>query len=144
MQYPKAPGIGLFLLLVVFIAGCATSTPDRYIPVVPVNGTPVTFGSADDGRGYALPRNTEFTVSLRETRADQSLWKASVSPGLTILEDRYIADPAAPRVDINGFHTWRLRAAENGPQTFRADYYQSGTTVQKTFSLSLQVLPESG
>lgn len=143
MRYRAFFSIGLLLFFLVFVSGCTGSSRNQFTPIKAVNGTPVNFTISDNGKGYSIPKNTEFTVTLIETRADRSIWRASASPGLTVLGDQYHPNPAAIRVDINGFHVWKIRAVENGLQTFSADYYQSGDTVQNHFTLYLQVLRES-
>ena len=135
----------IILIFVVFMAGC-TDTPQKTLPVkTPVNGM-IVFNESDNGDAYAINRNTEFFVNLTESYATGTKWHARLSGGLELLDDDYRADPKSVRVDIGGTRTWRLRATGTGQQSFQADFYQfsDADKVQESYSLSLQVLPDSG
>jgi predicted secreted protein len=158
---PYALHIGAILILVVFAAGYTGGYLSRDRPLAqpvggenaqpfhqlrPSEGTTIVLDEADDGQMYALPRNTGFTVILPETPALGHSWNTTISPGLNLLNSQYVADPYAPRFDVNGTHIWMLNAKNSGLQEFRAWFVLGGSPgnpVVETYSVKLLVNPDT-
>jgi predicted secreted protein len=140
--------IGVFLVLVVFVAGCTGTNSfadnTKQVPLITtVNGSAIVFNESDNGNVYSIPRTTEFTINLTESFATGTKWHASPSPGIKILDDNYYANPKSIRFDVGGTRSWHLLAAVPGQQSFHADYFFEGVneTPQKSYNLALHVLP---
>ena len=82
-------------------------------------------------------------VTLKENPTTGYGWNITVSPGLVIETDEYVADPHAPGIaGSGGVHHWVVRATETGNQTFEGVYRRSWEPVtgsEKRYTLSLQV-----
>ena len=143
------------LFLVILASGCtkvqSTQPSENQTPVdlsftylvipPPSDGSQIVFTEQDNGKGYAFPENTEFTVNLTETLATNNPWKVSLSPGLTLLDSRYYANASMPRFDVGGTHVWTLEATGSGPQSFHAGLGAYGNSSQGNYTVLLQVIP---
>ncbi|WP_342678727.1 protease inhibitor I42 family protein [Methanofollis sp. UBA420] len=82
-------------------------------------------------------------ISLRENPTTGYLWNATLSSGLTLLNDTYTVDPHSEgMVGVGGTHLWLVRADAAGNQTFSAVYkrpWENTTGTEDTFSLTLKV-----
>jgi len=68
----------------------------------------------------------EFIIALKENPTTGFMWNATVTSGLTILNDTYTPDAAAAgMVGVGGTHSWVLTGTETGQQHFRAVYMRS-------------------
>jgi predicted secreted protein len=158
---PYALYIAAILILVVFAAGYTGGYLSRDRPLVrpvgednnpavhllrPSEGTTIVLDETDDGQTYTLPRNAQFTIILPETLAYGYSWNTTISPGLNLLNSQYVADPYAPRFDVNGTHIWMLNAEDSGLQEFRALFVKRRspeTPVAETYSVKLLVTPDT-
>ena len=140
---------GIVLVFLLCISGCTSNTSQNHVAqeniplITPVNGSSTVFYESDNGKTYAIPRNTEFTINLTESFATGTKWHASMSPGIRLIDDNYYANPKSIRFDIGGTRSWHLLATEPGLQLFHAAFFFEGVneTPQKSYNLSLQVLP---
>lgn len=67
--------------------------------------------------------NDTRSIYLKENPTTGYGWNATISDGLRVEEDTYIADPVSPGiVGSGGVHFWLIRAVEKGNQTFDAVY----------------------
>jgi predicted secreted protein len=158
---PHALLSGAILVLVVYAAGHAGMYLSQDRPLVhpdggeniqpvcqltPAEGTTIVLDEMDGDQMCSIPRNTEFVIILPETPADGYSWNTAISPGLSILNTQYVADPYSPRFDLNGTHIWTLQAKDSGLQEFNASSAQGGspgTPVMDTYTVRLLVRPES-
>lgn len=75
------------------------------------------------GSRETMMLNDTRSIYLKENPTTGYGWNATISEGLRIEEDTYIADPVSPGiVGSGGVHFWLIRAVEKGNQTFDAVY----------------------
>jgi inhibitor of cysteine peptidase len=84
-----------------------------------------TFTEADNGTTIStIALNESFRISLKENPTTGYTWNVTVSPGLILLSDNYIA-PKDAMPGAGGVHEWNLKAIKSGNQTFNAIYKRS-------------------
>ena len=115
---------------------------------IPINGPPagtnLVFNESDNGKAFAIPANTEFSINLTETFATNEPWRITPSSGLQLLDSQYYANPSMPRFDIDGTHVWLFTAKEPGLQSFHAETRWYGDSPRGRYTLVLKVIPQSG
>ena len=94
--------------------------------LIPKEGKSIVLDEDDNNEAFEIPRNTQFTIILRETLAQGYSWNTSMSSELALLNSQYVADPDAPRFDVNGTHLWILRPEGPGMQEFNASFVRKG------------------
>lgn len=151
------PVIAVILFTVILIAGCtqpatppATKTPTATAtPTVPATTTvvptptPVKFVYNESANGTTanLPLGTTFMVRLDENPTTGYTWNVSVTGGLNITDDNFIA-PTSGLAGAGGVHTWNVLTVKNGTQKFSGIYMRSWENVtpeDTTYSLNINV-----
>lgn len=138
----------IMLLAALLIAGCSNqdnaskATEGMQTPVdqqpepqeveqepAPQIGTETGEGVSDamtniqSGARETMMLNDTRSIYLKENPTTGYGWNATISEGLRVEEDTYIADPVSPGiVGSGGVHFWLIRAVERGNQTFDAVY----------------------
>lgn len=70
-----------------------------------------------------VPLNNTIEIYLKENPTTGYMWNASVSSGLKIENDTYVADRVKPGVvGSGGTHYWLVKGTQKGNQTFDAVY----------------------
>jgi inhibitor of cysteine peptidase len=141
-----AAWIGLVLL-----AGCSgpaagpaptpTPTPAMTPTPQPLEGT--TFTQADNGGTYPVSPGEVAELRLAENPTTGYTWNLSLTPGLTLVNDRYIPDdPTGQLIGSGGTHVWFVEAAGTGEQVITGSYRRSWEAPAGTapdFTLTLLV-----
>nr|WP_319375641.1 protease inhibitor I42 family protein [uncultured Methanoregula sp.] len=136
----------IICLITAFSAGCtsqskpatpaATPAPVSTSAAAPA-GTqvaktqvPVTIATAANGYytltesenkgSYLVSKNDLLYVDLDENPSTGYLWNMTVSPGLTIVKDDYIAPTTGQGVGASGTHEWEIKATGIGDQKISA------------------------
>ncbi len=145
-------GFFILLVALVLITGCtstpqetqqtetATATPTATqaetvtTPAPVVNETPaqeLSFSEeiaviqkrTDEEGPITMALNTTTDIDLRENPTTGYMWNATVSSGLEIVNDTYIA-PETQMPGAGGMHEWVVKAVAPGNQTFSAVYHR--------------------
>jgi len=125
---------GLILLMTIILLTCGCTTPEQAEETEPVQGNdPASHEeevtSMDDPTTIeheTLPLQERRDIFLKENPTTGYGWNITVSPGLVIETDEYVADPHAPGIaGSGGVHHWVVRATETGNQTFEGVYRRS-------------------
>ena len=87
-------------------------------------GTTRTFTESDNGKSIALTRGQVIKVQLNENPTTGYRWQPTVSSGIQITDDTYVASTSG-RLGAGGIHTWTLKITGTGIQHFSADYKRS-------------------
>lgn len=95
---------------------------------------------------WALKGDT-LVISLKENPTTGYSWNVSASPGLSLVDDKYVQDPAAEgMVGAGGVHNWTFEVVEEGTQNISAVYkrpWEDITGSEETFELIVNaVVPE--
>ncbi len=127
----------------------ATTVPTTAIPattqVPPVQQEkPMVYNESANNSTVTVFTGKEFVIELRENPTTGYMWNATVTSGLTILNDTYTMD-AAPggMVGVGGTHSWILTGTEAGLQQFRATYmrpWENVTGSEEKFILNVNVV----
>jgi inhibitor of cysteine peptidase len=115
-----------------------TSTP-KPTEVVPMK----VFNETDNGSEVNITKDSEFSIRLEENPTTGFQWNATLSSGLTLLSDDYrVNEHPQGMVGVGGIHSWNIRAAGTGVQTFSAIYARSWENVtgnETAFSMTFRV-----
>ncbi|HWQ67757.1 MAG TPA: protease inhibitor I42 family protein [Methanospirillum sp.] len=122
------------LCLTILAAGCTTPTNQAPAPGdvggEPTNGTGPE-SEAEDKRGInpifmtneTMPLNETISIYLKENPSTGFIWNATVTSGLHIENDTYIADPVNQGMaGSGGVHFWQIKGVAKGDHTFDAVY----------------------
>ncbi|CAJ35249.1 protease inhibitor I42 family protein [Methanocella arvoryzae] len=127
---------GLCFAAVVAATASGALLPDR------------TYGIDDDGTTVSLKKGEALRVILPENPTTGYSWDLSLSDGLYLVSDRYIADDTGSRrVGAGGIHIWDIRARGIGPQHINAVYrrpWETNAAPEKTFDLKVRVTGGGG
>jgi inhibitor of cysteine peptidase len=146
----------LILILVtgIFLAGCTNQAQEEKSgninpePAVKDVTTPEMTSQGDGGRENeknreweqsmntsedrikvseeTMPLNSTKDIYLKENPTTGFQWNATITRGLVIETDEYMADHVKPGiVGSGGTHHWMIRGVERGNQTFDAVYRRS-------------------
>ena len=131
-----------------------TVAPDQTIVTTTpeVNETPVLEPSfaeeiaiiqkrTDDNGPIAMALNTTTEIDLKENPTTGYMWNATVTSGLEIVNDSYIA-PETQLMGAPGMHEWVIKATAPGNQTFMAVYHRPWepvTTSDVTYTVKFVV-----
>lgn len=81
------------------------------------------LNNTQSGSHETIPLNDTRSIYLKENPTTGYVWNATVTSGLAIEEDSYVADPVKPGIaGSGGMHFWLIRGVEKGNQTFDAVY----------------------
>lgn len=101
------------------------------------------YNETANGTAVDVTKGGIVGISLRENPTTGYLWNATLSSGLTLLNDTYTVDPHAEgMVGVGGTHLWLVRADAAGDQTFSAISkrpWENTTGTEDTFTLTLKV-----
>jgi inhibitor of cysteine peptidase len=157
-HYVVFTGILILCLATIFAAGCTQApvtptTPTATGTTTPVAttaapettatpvATPVVYTESADGSTVAVPVDGTFVVELAENPTTGYSWNVTVTSGLEITNDTYIA-PETDRVGAGGSHLWDVKAISSGQQEFSGIYMQpwmNATGNETTFTLMVDV-----
>jgi len=145
----------VLILMMVLMAGCtsqngtavsekktpdqtSTQTPDAektpvMTPTTDTDAEVLTGGEGTDmlegmqtGSHETMALNDTINIYLKENPTTGYMWNATVSAGLRVENDTYVADPVKPGVaGSGGMHYWLVQGVEKGNQTFDAVYMRS-------------------
>ena len=109
-------------------------------------GTPYDFGIEQNGENVTVPAGSEVLVSLAENPSTGYTWNATVSPGLTVADDRYRPN-ATPEgmVGAGGIRTWTLVPETPGTFIFSAVYrrpWENVTGTEDRFDLTITAVAD--
>jgi inhibitor of cysteine peptidase len=87
-------------------------------------GSTRTFTESDNGKSITLNKGQVIKVQLNENPTTGYRWEPTVSSGIQITGDTYVAS-ASGRMGAGGIHTWTLKITGTGDQHFNAEYKRS-------------------
>ncbi|MCU0629539.1 MAG: protease inhibitor I42 family protein [Methanoregulaceae archaeon] len=103
----------------------SVSPYSRFAPYTKTGvGSVRTFTESDNGRTITLTRGQVVKVQLNENPTTGYRWEPSVSSGIQITGDSYVAS-ASGRMGAGGTRTWTLKITGTGNQQFDAGYKRS-------------------
>jgi len=101
------------------------------------------YNETANGTMVDITKGDIVSIALAENPTTGYGWNATVSAGLTVLNDTYVEDEHAEgMVGVGGTHLWLLRADETGDQTFSAVYmrpWENVSASDETFSITFSV-----
>ena len=127
----------ILVVAVLVLCGCTSTPPAEPAttePTAAVTGTteqPLSFAEkiaiiqkrTDENGPMTMAMHTTTYIELIENPTTGYLWNATVTPGLSIVNDTYIP-PADPMPGAGGMHAWTVEAIAPGDQTFTAVYHR--------------------
>lgn len=152
-------GVFLFLAGMLILSGCTTqpaetpaATPTT-IPTttaVPTTSAPViekdmdVYNETANGSAVKIPLGSGgLVIRLAENPSTGYSWNATVTSGLTIVDDAYEPDPRSQGMaGAGGTHFWILSGTAAGEQKFSAIYmrpWENVTGSEETFVLNVLV-----
>jgi inhibitor of cysteine peptidase len=154
------PRIALIILVfaAVIIAGCTGQIgqkPTEQESNMQDNAQTMTENVREENMTQSLPQTQNgtheilnlgdtITIYLKENPTTGYQWNATVTPGLTIENDTYVADPKGPGiVGSGGMHYWLIRGTEAGEQAFNAIYkrpWEPETGDETRFTMDITVV----
>jgi inhibitor of cysteine peptidase len=99
----------------------ATSGAPSASPLPLSNNSTAAFTQSDNNRTVNITSGKNFTVTLEENPSTGYAWNASVTSGLTIVNDTYLP-PNTSLLGAPDPHEWRILATGTGEQRFSATY----------------------
>ena len=112
------------------------ATSGNSVTTIPVNST-------SNGDILTIPASDRVLVTLAENPTSGYSWNATVSKGLTLVSDTYVA-PNTTLIGAGGYHEWLLGPDGPGTYTFKAVYmrpWEGASSAAGTFSLVIEVTP---
>jgi inhibitor of cysteine peptidase len=101
----------IVLIVAVHMAGCA-ATPDVEVK---------SFNATDNNSTVDIKKGDTFKVVLDENPSTGYSWNASVTSGLSIVNDTYLP-PNTDLLGASGTHVWEIKATGAGEQAFSGVY----------------------
>ena len=152
-------GVILLLAAMLLLCGCttqppvtptATPTATPATTAVPTTSLPVevkdmgVYNETANGTSVKIPLGSGgLIVRLSENPSTGYSWNATVTSGLTIIDDAYEADPQSQgMVGAGGTHFWIVAGTAEGEQKFSAIYmrpWENVTGSEQTFVLNVLV-----
>lgn len=127
----------------------ASEGPDASADNNTASFEPVTSVYTEDNNTSTIRalKGDTLVISLKENPTTGYSWNVSASPGLSLVDDEYVQDPAAEgAVGAGGVHNWTFEVAEEGIQNISAVYkrpWEDITGSEETFELTVNaVTPE--
>ena len=109
---------------------------------------PITSVYTEDnntGTARALKGDT-IIMELKENPTTGYSWNLSASSGLSLVDDKYVQDPAKEGMaGVGGVHVWTFDVIEDGVQKISAVYkrpWEDITGEEDTFELTVHVVPQ--
>ncbi len=155
-------GILILCFACILVAGCTqapvqpatpTATPTETGTPVATTAAPETtviatppatmkvYNESADGSTVTVPLDGTFAVVLAENPTTGYSWNVTVTRGLEITNDTYIA-PESGLAGAGGSHEWDITAIASGQQEFSGIYMQpwmNATGNETTFTLMVTV-----
>ena len=128
--------LALIAVLVVGLACAGLATVYAGTP-----GAMATYSAADNGKTISMKGGEAILVALDENPTTGYSWNVTASPGLKIVEDKYIA-PQPGLMGAGGAHQWQIHATGTGTMQFDAVYkrpWEATTGNESTFHLTINV-----
>lgn len=101
------------------------------------------YNETANGTVVDVTKGEIVAIALGENPTTGYMWNATLSSGLTLLNETYAEDKHPEgMVGVGGTRTWTLRADGAGDQTFSAVYkrpWENATAQDEAFSLSFAV-----
>lgn len=108
-----------------------TATPTASpSPVATPTATPnvsASFDLSNNNATVSVKNGDIFQITLEENPTTGYLWNASVTSGLTIVNDTFL--PSSTAVGAPGLRQWQVQANAVGTQTFSAVYMRSSEPI---------------
>ena len=82
--------------------------------------TPTIATESRNKAATTLPLNNVMYVTLDENIGTGYYWNMTVTPGLTIVSDKYVAPISTNGMGASGTHVWEIKATAQGPQKISA------------------------
>jgi inhibitor of cysteine peptidase len=120
----------------VMISACTSTTNENQT----ANTTP-TFNESYNNQTETMKSGETFKVVLDENPTTGYSWNVSVTGGLTVLNDTYLA-PNTTLVGAGGQHEWLVEATGTGDQQFSGIYKRPWEPVfgnETTFTLNITI-----
>jgi inhibitor of cysteine peptidase len=122
------PEQGRFVGSADFFKPVKSSSNNRFSSYISSNtGTIRTFTESDNGKTITVTKGQVVKVRLDENPTTGYRWEPSVSSGVQVTDDTYVASTSG-RMGAGGVHTWTLQVTGTGNQHFDADYKRSWET----------------
>lgn len=159
-KFVAITGILILCFACILVAGCTqapaqpatpTATPTETGTPVATTATPETtappvatvevYNESSDGSTITVPLDGTFKVMLAENPTTGYSWNVTVTNGLEITNDTYLA-PKSGLVGAGGSHEWDIKAIASGQQEFSGIYMQpwmNATGNETTFTLMVTV-----
>ena len=127
-----------------------TTTPSQTQSMTPApttSGTSVTtipVNSSSNGDILTIPASNRVLVTLAENPTTGYSWNISVSKGLAVVTDTYVA-PNTALIGAGGYHEWLLAPDGPGTYTFNAAYmrpWEGASSAASTFSIVIEATPK--
>lgn len=109
--------------------------------MLPSQSVAATVGAGDNGNMVSVREGSLIKVSLDENPTTGYSWNESVTPGLTIVDSKYVSSGSG-LMGAGGVHEWTIKAVGKGQQQFSAIYKRSWeptTGNETTFTLKISV-----
>lgn len=109
--------------------------------MLPSQSVAVSVGAGDNGNMVSMSEGSLIKVSLDENPSTGYSWNESVTPGLTIVDSKYVSSGSG-LVGAGGVHEWTIKASGKGEQQFSAIYKRSWEPIadnETTFTLNISV-----
>ena len=122
------------------VSAAMTATPaatGKSVTTIPVN-------SSSNGDILTIPASDRVLVTLAENPTTGYSWNTTVSKGLVVINDTYVA-PSTTLVGAGGYHEWLLAPDGPGTYTFQAVYmrpWEGASSAAGTFSLVIVASPK--
>jgi inhibitor of cysteine peptidase len=101
------------------------------------------YSEADNGKVITVSSGDTFTIKLYENPSTGYSWNLTLSNGLQLVSDQYVADEVpADIVGSGGNHVWIVKAVTPGSYVISGTYKRPWEQVsdgQKTFMLTVNV-----
>ncbi|ABS56622.1 secreted protein-like protein [Methanoregula boonei 6A8] len=104
------------------------------------SATTIPVNSSSNGDILTIPASNQVLVTLAENPTTGYQWNATVSKGLSVVSDTYVA-PNSSLIGAGGYHEWLLAPDTVGTYTFQAVYMRSWegpSSAANTFSIVIE------
>ena len=108
------------------------------------SATTIPVNSTSNGDILTIPASDRVLVTLAESPTTGYSWNATVSKGLTLVSDTYVA-PNTTLIGAGGYHEWLLAPDGPGTYTFKAAYFrpwEGASSAAGIFSLVIEATPK--
>ena len=123
-SWEAPPGGSPDFTLTLVVGGGSCGVEVCTLPATPATVPPRyhIYTEADDGKTVQEPLGETFGIRLQENPSTGYSWNLSLTEGLSLTADEYIASPSAGRVGAGGVQSYTLVTTAKGDQLARAEY----------------------